>query len=72
MMQIHRLSAWSDNYIFLLQDGATAAVVDPTEAEIVLSKLSALGAKLTAIFNTHHHGDHVGGNRQLQIGRAHV
>ncbi|MEM1238608.1 MAG: hydroxyacylglutathione hydrolase [Cyanobacteria bacterium P01_H01_bin.26] len=64
-MQIHRLSAWSDNYIFLLQDGATAAVVDPTEAEIVLSKLSALGAKLTAIFNTHHHGDHVGGNRQL-------
>lgn len=64
-MQIHRLSAWSDNYIFLLQDGATAAVVDPTEAELVLSKLSTLGAELTAIFNTHHHGDHVGGNHQL-------
>lgn len=64
-MQIHRLNAWSDNYIFLLQDGTNAAVVDPTEAQPVLSKLNELGAELTAIFNTHHHGDHVGGNRQL-------
>ncbi|MEM1254208.1 MAG: hydroxyacylglutathione hydrolase [Cyanobacteria bacterium P01_H01_bin.21] len=64
-MQIHRLKAWSDNYIFLLQDGAAAAVVDPTEAAPVFKQLEALGAKLTAIFNTHHHGDHVGGNQQL-------
>lgn len=64
-MQIYRLSAWSDNYIFLLRDGETAAVVDPTEAQPVLDKLNELGAELTAIFNTHHHGDHVGGNRQL-------
>ena len=64
-MQIHRLKAWSDNYIFLLQDGAAAAVVDPTEADPVFKKLDTLGAELTAIFNTHHHGDHVGGNRQL-------
>ncbi|MEO0351306.1 MAG: hydroxyacylglutathione hydrolase [Cyanobacteria bacterium P01_A01_bin.15] len=64
-MQIHRLNAWSDNYIFLLQDGAIAAVVDPTDADPVLRKLTELGAVLTDIFNTHHHGDHVGGNRQL-------
>ena len=64
-MQIHRINAWSDNYIFLLQEGARAAVVDPTEARPVLNKLEELGAELTAIFNTHHHGDHVGGNRQL-------
>ncbi|MGD1854177.1 MAG: hydroxyacylglutathione hydrolase [Leptolyngbyaceae cyanobacterium] len=64
-MQIHRLEAWSDNYIFLLQDGTSAAVVDPTEAQPVLAKLKELGAELTTIFNTHHHGDHVGGNRQL-------
>ncbi|MBT9317060.1 hydroxyacylglutathione hydrolase [Leptothoe spongobia] len=64
-MQIHRLNAWSDNYIFLLQDGPRAAVVDPTEAQPVLKKLEELGAKLTVIFNTHHHGDHVGGNQQL-------
>lgn len=64
-MQIHRINAWSDNYIFLLQAGGAAAVVDPTEAEPVLQKLIEIGATLTAIFNTHHHGDHVGGNRQL-------
>ncbi len=64
-MQIHRLNAWSDNYIFLLQDGTNAAVVDPTEAQPVLNQLNKLGAALIAIFNTHHHSDHVGGNRQL-------
>ena len=64
-MQIHRLNAWSDNYIFLLHTGRSAAVVDPTEAQPVLDKLKELGAELTAIFNTHHHGDHVGGNQQL-------
>ncbi|NJN03829.1 MAG: hydroxyacylglutathione hydrolase [Leptolyngbyaceae cyanobacterium SL_1_1] len=66
-MQIHRLEALSDNYIFLLQAPQTgsAAVVDPAEAGPVLAKLAELGATLTAIFNTHHHPDHVGGNRQL-------
>lgn len=66
-MQIYRLNALSDNYIFLLHDDATntAAVVDPAEATPVLKKLEQLGAELIAIFNTHHHGDHVGGNRQL-------
>lgn len=66
-MQVYRLPVLSDNYIFLLHDpvGNTAAVVDPAEAEPVLQQLQALGAPLTAIFNTHHHSDHVGGNRQL-------
>ena len=66
-MQIYRISALSDNYIFLLHDAKqnTAAVVDPAEAEPVLAMLTKLGAKLTAIFNTHHHGDHVGGNAAL-------
>lgn len=66
-MQIYRLNALSDNYIFLLHDAAsqTAAVVDPAEAAPVLAQLEALGASLVAIFNTHHHGDHVGGNRAL-------
>lgn len=66
-MQIYRLPALSDNYIFVLHDPTTAqaAVVDPAEAIPVLNKLEALGAELVAIFNTHHHGDHVGGNRAL-------
>jgi hydroxyacylglutathione hydrolase len=66
-MQIYRLPALSDNYIFVLHDPDRhiAAVVDPAEAEPVLQKIQDLGAPLVAIFNTHHHGDHVGGNAKL-------
>jgi hydroxyacylglutathione hydrolase len=66
-MHVHRLPALSDNYIFLLHDSQQniATVVDPTEAQPVLRCLEELGAQLVAIFNTHHHMDHVGGNRQL-------
>jgi hydroxyacylglutathione hydrolase len=66
-MRIFRLEALQDNYIFLLynQEQNIAAVVDPAEAEPVLKKLAELKAELVAIFNTHHHNDHVGGNQQL-------
>ncbi|MBW4615471.1 MAG: hydroxyacylglutathione hydrolase [Desmonostoc vinosum HA7617-LM4] len=66
-MQIIRLEALSDNYIFLLHDQTQniAAVVDPAEAEPVLKVLTELQAKLVAILNTHHHQDHVGGNKRL-------
>lgn len=67
-MEIFRLPALSDNYIFLLYDSVsqTTAVVDPAQPEPVLQQLTQLGASLTAILNTHHHADHVGGNRRLQ------
>ncbi len=66
-MEIYRLPARSDNYIYVLHNLAdnTAAVVDPADAPPVLKKLDQLGATLVTIFNTHHHNDHVGGNRQL-------
>lgn len=66
-MRIDCLPALQDNYIFLLVDveQRQAAVVDPAEAEPVLAALQAEGLTLTAILNTHHHGDHVGGNRRL-------
>lgn len=66
-MQIHRIPVLQDNYIFLLHDPnrQIAAVVDPAESEPVLQKLQELPAALVAIFNTHHHGDHVGGNSKL-------
>jgi len=66
-MQVIRLNALSDNYIFLLHEPEQniAAVVDPAEADPVLRQLQQLGAELVAIFNTHHHHDHVGGNQKL-------
>ncbi|MEM1171718.1 MAG: hydroxyacylglutathione hydrolase [Cyanobacteria bacterium P01_H01_bin.35] len=66
-MEIYRLPALSDNYIFLLHDPnqKIAALVDPAEVKPVLEKLELLGSELVAIFNTHHHHDHVGANQQL-------
>ena len=66
-MQVIRIEALSDNYIFLLHDPQQniAAVVDPADAKPVLKQLAELQAELVAIFNTHHHHDHVGGNQQL-------
>lgn len=66
-MKIEIIPALSDNYIFLLWDESQkiAAVVDPAVAEPVIKKLKEINAKLVTIFNTHHHGDHVGGNRRL-------
>ena len=62
------LPALEDNYIFFLKDAATGttAVVDPAEAAPVRAELSRRGERLDWILNTHHHGDHVGGNRELQ------
>jgi hydroxyacylglutathione hydrolase len=66
-MQVITLRALSDNYIFLiLNDTAPElAVVDPGEAAPVMRYLQDSGRRLTAILNTHHHGDHTGGNREL-------
>ncbi|WP_373481181.1 hydroxyacylglutathione hydrolase [Geminocystis sp.] len=66
-MNIIRIPVLSDNYIFLLHDVNTnqVAVVDPAIPEPVLTEIKKLGADLVAIFNTHHHFDHVGGNKEL-------
>jgi hydroxyacylglutathione hydrolase len=66
-MEIYRIPVLSDNYIFLIHNiqKNIAAVIDPAQSEPVLCQLEKLGAKLVAIFNTHHHWDHVGGNQQL-------
>lgn len=66
-MDVYRLPALFDNYVFLLHDSQDniAAVVDPAEVQPLLQRLRELDAQLVAIFNTHHHSDHVGGNREL-------
>lgn len=66
-MEIKRLPVLTDNYVFVLFDPQqkVAAVVDPAVAEPVLDYLTEIDAQLIAIFNTHHHFDHVGGNQKL-------
>lgn len=65
MAAIIPIPAFTDNYIWLLRQGDSAAVVDPGDAAPVLDYLEREGLALRAIINTHHHGDHVGGNEAL-------
>lgn len=60
-MELIALPAFSDNYIWMLHDGARALVVDPGDAAVVQRALDAQQLELGAILVTHHHADHVGG-----------
>jgi hydroxyacylglutathione hydrolase len=67
-LTVHQIPAWQDNLIWLIVCNETGevAAVDGPEAGPVLAYIEANGLTLTAIFNTHTHGDHIGINRDLQ------
>lgn len=67
-LQIHQVPVLSDNYVYLAHCPETGdtAVVDPAVAGPVLAEAQRLGWKITHILNTHHHGDHIGGNAEIQ------
>ncbi|QAY76974.1 hydroxyacylglutathione hydrolase [Sphingosinicella sp. BN140058] len=68
MIEIVRIPALSDNYIWLLHDpqSAETVVIDPAEAAPVLAAAEARGWRITQIWNTHWHPDHTGGNAALK------
>src|SRR5436853_86371 len=69
-MRIVPVPVLLDNYAYLvIADSGVAAVVDPSEAKPVLQAAEREGADLQAIWNTHHHWDHVGGNRDLLLAK---
>ena len=65
-LTISPINAFSDNYIWLIRRGSEAFVVDPGDADPVLTVLSESQLKLSGILITHHHFDHTGGVAQLQ------
>jgi len=67
-LDIRQIPVLQDNYVYLVREpeSGAVAVVDPAVSEPVLAEAERLGWRITHILNTHHHGDHVGGNREIQ------
>ncbi|MBB3176585.1 hydroxyacylglutathione hydrolase [Variovorax sp. Sphag1AA] len=65
-MTLVPLPAFADNYIWMLQDGRNAIVVDPGDAGPVFEALRRDNLQLAAILVTHHHADHTGGVAALR------
>jgi hydroxyacylglutathione hydrolase len=67
-MKIEIIKCLQDNYSYLIIDekSKSACVVDPSEAEPIIDYVEKNNINLKFILNTHHHFDHVGGNKDLK------
>jgi hydroxyacylglutathione hydrolase len=67
-MEIVRVPALSDNYIWLVHEPVSGEtmVVDPAEAAPVLAEAERRGWRIGEIWNTHWHPDHTGGNAGIK------
>jgi len=67
-LEVRQIPTRKDNYVYLIRDRGQGkvGVVDPSDAAPVIAALEEAGWRLTHIINTHHHGDHTGGNLELK------
>lgn len=67
-LEIACVPVLSDNYVWLVHDGASGETVaiDPAVAAPVLEAASARGWTIHQIWNTHWHRDHTGGNAEIK------
>jgi len=68
MIEVHQFPCLDDNYGFLLHDSESGetACIDTPDADEYLKQAAAKGWKITAIWNTHWHPDHAGGNEAIK------
>ena len=67
-MRVEIISCLQDNYSYLIIDDKNniACVVDPSEAKPIIEFVKKNKINLKYILNTHHHYDHIGGNKELK------
>jgi len=66
-LDVVRVPVLADNYVWLVHDpdSGETLVVDPAVAQPVLDAAAAHGWTISQIWNTHWHGDHIGGNAAI-------
>ena len=67
-MKVKIIKCLQDNYSYILIDeiNNSAVVVDPSESEPIINFIEKENINLKFILNTHHHFDHIGGNKDLK------
>ncbi len=67
-MRIEIIKCLEDNFSYLLidEENKSACVIDPSEAGPVINCIKKFSINLKFILNTHHHFDHIGGNKELK------
>ncbi len=67
-MKVQIIKCLQDNYSYLIIDetNLNACVVDPSESKPIIDFVEGNNINLKYILNTHHHFDHVGGNKELK------
>lgn len=67
-LEIARIPALTDNYIWLVHEAGSGetVVIDPAVADPVLAEAERRGWTISQIWNTHWHPDHTGGNQAIK------
>ena len=67
-IKIEIIPCLQDNYSYLIIDESKndACVIDPSEAKPIINFIEKENINLKYILNTHHHFDHIGGNKELK------
>ena len=67
-MKIKIIKCLQDNYAYIVIDETNnlSVVIDPSESKPIINYVEKNKLNLKFILNTHHHFDHVGGNKELK------